>query len=232
MKNAADRLSNLLKLEYRKRQVFMMEQLQEHLDSNAYVECIKVGVDNFCDYGKFEDKLYKDKPLSGHTKKYQLFYLTDEEPGVLYGKESNVDTNKHKMDLTKGNDESRKQHLSNFDVKLMDKLKTEGIRTIKQVELFTKWRKHVPDEYKSPLYDNPGIDVLESVKQDRKNKKQFVEDCQMQKRAAVDATGIIASQKSPLKTKPPAKKTKAIDTVTSTKPATGKGQSTTRKRKK
>jgi hypothetical protein len=106
-----------------------------------------------------------------------LFYSTNKEPGVLYGKESNIDTNKHKMDLRKGNDEGRKQQLCNFDVKLMDKLKTEGIQTIKQVELFTKWQKHVLDEYKSPLYDNSGIDILESVKQDRKNKKKFIEDC-------------------------------------------------------
>jgi hypothetical protein len=200
-KNAADRLFNLLKNDYRKRQVFTMEQLRELLDGNLYVECIKVGAEDFRDYGKFEDDLYKSNPLSGHTKKYQLFYLMEEEPGVLYGKESSMDTMKHKMDLKKGNDEQRKQMLQDFDVDLIDQLKTEGIRTIKQVELFTKWRKHVPDEYKSPLYDNPGDDVLQSIKDDRKNKKKYVKECQINKKAAVDATGIMAARKLPLKSK-------------------------------
>jgi hypothetical protein len=78
-----------------------MSQLQETLDENTYVECIKVGVDDFFDYGKFEDTLYKLAPLMGHTKKYQLFYSTDQEPGVLIGKESNMATEEHKMDLRK-----------------------------------------------------------------------------------------------------------------------------------
>jgi hypothetical protein len=43
------------------------------------------------------------------------------------------------------------------------------------VELFTKWRKHVPEAYKSPLYDNPGEDIIRSVKEDRKSKKEHAE---------------------------------------------------------
>jgi hypothetical protein len=47
-----------------------MDQLQQVLDSNQYVECIKVGPNNFYNYGKLEDKLYKTAPMMGHTKKY------------------------------------------------------------------------------------------------------------------------------------------------------------------
>jgi hypothetical protein len=67
-KNAADCLFNLLKQHNRKSQVFTMSQLQETLDKNMYVECIKVGIEDFYDYGKFEDTLYKSAPLMGHTK--------------------------------------------------------------------------------------------------------------------------------------------------------------------
>jgi hypothetical protein len=42
-KNAADCLFNLLKIAYRKSQVYTMEQLGEILNQNEYVECIRVG---------------------------------------------------------------------------------------------------------------------------------------------------------------------------------------------
>jgi hypothetical protein len=204
-KNAADRLFNLLKQQYRKCQVYTMSQLQETLDENTYVECIKVGVDDFLDYGKFEDTLYKSAPLMGHTKKYQLFYSTDQEPGVLIGKESNMATEAHKMDLRKGKDADRDRILRAFDVDIhLENLKSEGIRTIKQVELYSKWRKHVPDKHKSLLYDNPGEDVLLSVKEDRKDKKKYIKESCL-KKAAVDSTGFLALRKSPEPKKPPAK---------------------------
>jgi hypothetical protein len=41
-KNATDRLFNLLKIQYRKNQEFTMEQLEEKLNENQYMECIKV----------------------------------------------------------------------------------------------------------------------------------------------------------------------------------------------
>jgi hypothetical protein len=196
-KNAADRLFNLLKLTYRKSQVYNMDQLEEMLNRNQYVECIKVGKEDFKDYGSFEDSLYKTQPLSGHTKKYQLFYCTDENPTVLIGKEDNISTTEHRMDLKKNSEVERSQILNDFDVERMDKLNdVEGIRLIKQVELYTKWRKHVPDEYKSPLYDHPGEDVLQSVKDDRKNKKKYIKE-NRKRMAQVDAMGILAARKSP-----------------------------------
>jgi hypothetical protein len=57
----------------------------------------------------------------------------------------------------------------------MEKLEAPGIQTIKQVEMYTKWRKHVQEQYKSPLYDNPGNEVILAVREDRKNKKQYTE---------------------------------------------------------
>jgi hypothetical protein len=129
----------------------------------------------FRNYGKFKDTVYKHTPLTGNTKKYQLFYSSDEEPGILYAKTSSMDTTTHRMDLRRGAD--REETLKYFDINDIEVLeeKDRGIKKIKQVELFTKWRKHVPDEFKSPLYDNPGEEILQSVKDDRKSKKEYVE---------------------------------------------------------
>jgi hypothetical protein len=131
----------------------------------------------FKNYGKFEDKIYKTNPLSGHTKKYQLFYCSDKEPTSLYRKESNVAETEHRMDLKKGKDVDRKDILDSFDMEFMEALnKVDGIKPIKRVELYTKWWKHVPDEYKSLLYNDPGEDVLRAVKDDRKNKKKYIKE--------------------------------------------------------
>jgi hypothetical protein len=212
-KNAADRLFNLLKVQYRKKQVFTMEQLESLLNENQYVECEKVGEDNFYDVGKFEDKIYKQNPLSGHTKKYQLFFADECDMGILFARPSNKEgETTHRMDLKKGRESQRKELLKpdmfgKFDLdKKMELLKPPGIRTIKQVELYTKWRKHVPDELKSPLYDNPGEDVLLAVKEDRKSKKEYIAS-RRQQEEAIDKSGILASRKT----------TMAVQTQTRTK---------------
>jgi hypothetical protein len=160
-KNAADQLFNLLKVQYRKQQVFSMEQLQQMLDENGYVNCIKVDEDEFYDFRKFKDSLYKQMLLTGHTKKFQLFFSEESKMGVLFGKGLNMEGEvTHRMDLQKGNDGQRSAILNDYDIDLLERLKAPGVKNIKQVELFTKWRKHVLEAYKSPLYDNPGEDII------------------------------------------------------------------------
>jgi hypothetical protein len=129
-KNAADRLFNLLKIQYRKKQVFTMEQLQQTLDLNQYISCVKVESDEFYDFGKFEDKIYKQTPLTGHTKKYQYFYLEETDMGVLYGKHANQSTDSvHRMDLKKGRPEDRKAIIDDFDMdKDLEQLDVPGIK--------------------------------------------------------------------------------------------------------
>jgi hypothetical protein len=219
-KNAADRLFNLLKNVYRKSQVYTMDQLEDLLNQNQYVECTKVGQNDFLNFGKLEDSIYKQSPLTGNTKKYQLFYSHDEDMGTLYGMESNSATTSFKMDLKKGREQERQNTLSEFDVALMEPLNdVEGIRQIKQVELYTKWRKHVPDEHKSPLYDHPGDDVLQSVKDDRKNKLQYIKQRRIDNQQA-ELTGKLVARKSP----PPKKKQQAKQKANPSETAATKAQ--------
>jgi hypothetical protein len=234
-KNAADRLFNLLKTIYRKSQVYTMEQLQEILDENQYVECVKVGKQDFVDFGKFEDKIYKHSPLTGNTKKFQLFYSHDGDMGALFGKDTCSASTSFRMDLKKGKEAERQNILKDFDFEMLDRLDdVEGIRRIKQVELYTKWRKHVPDEHKSPLYDHPGEDIMLSVKEDRKSKLEYVK----QRRIAmevVESTGKIAARKSPPPKMKTVKKRKAApkataDTKAQAKKTTKKDNMSTKKK--
>jgi hypothetical protein len=238
-KNAADRLFNLLKVQYRKSQCFTMTQLNTVLNQNEYVESIKVNSEDFVDFGKLEDSLYKQTPLSGNTKKYQLFSSSDQEMGVLYGRETASSTEEHRMDLRKGTEQERQNILDSYDLEDMDVLTTDGIKTIKQVELYAKWRKHVPEEYKSPLYDHPGDDVLQAVRDDRKSKKEYIQARRLNQQP-VEETGKLAAKKSPEKKQPskrkaPPKKAPAAK-QTSTKAIAKKGGTnkpkTTSKRQK
>jgi hypothetical protein len=199
-----------------------MDHLQKTLDKNQYVECIKVGSDDFYDFGKMEDRLYKQTPLTGHTKKYQLFYSDETEMGVIHAKHSDKSPTTHQMDLKKGNETQRKDILSKFDDDLeefMERLTPPGIRTIKQVEMYTKWRKHVPDDHKSPLYDNPGEDVLQLVKEDRKSRKEHVASRQLLQEQA-DASGKLAARKTTEVEKQAAAKQKKPTMNTSSRKAT------------
>jgi hypothetical protein len=145
----------------------------------------------------FEDSIYKKNPLSGNTKQMQLFYSTIDDPGVLYAKETNTSQTVLKMDLRKGTDNKRKAVLEGYDLEELEQLtECNGIKYIKQVELVLKWRKHVPDKYKSPLYNSPGEEVLQAVKDDRKAKKDLIE-AKQKKKEAVNATGVMAAIKSP-----------------------------------
>ena len=133
--------------------------------------------------------------------------------GVLYGKTSNTMTDEHRMDLKKGTVDERKELLEFFDINDVEHLDdVECIKQIKQVELYTKWRKHVPDQYKSPLYDHPGDDVLASVKDDRKSKKEYVATWHLSQQKVnniADAAGILVARKSPVKSRATATKKKA-----------------------
>jgi hypothetical protein len=86
--------------------------------------------EEFYDFGKFEDKIYKQTPLTGHTKKYQYFYLEETDMGVLYGKHANRPSDSvHRMDLKKGRPEDRKAIIDDFDMgKDLEQLDVPGIK--------------------------------------------------------------------------------------------------------
>jgi hypothetical protein len=224
-----------------------MEQLVDVLNKNEHVLCVKAGKEDFYNFGKFEDAIYKSNPLTGNTKQMQLFYSSAEDPGVLYAKETNESNSVLKMDMRRGSGSEREALLKDFELELLPPLNDcDGIKYIKQVELFSKWRKHVPDKYKSPLYDHPGDDVIQTVKDDHKKKRDLVQQQRQNLKpveAAVEATGVLAAKKSPEKktTKrkrappaskgPPTKKAATKHKPTTVTTATSKKKKAPRQRK-
>ena len=77
------------------------------------------------------------------------------------------------QNLKKGsvdNTERKKQILE--DLKNILPMKKPGIKPIKQIELGTKWRILVPEEFCDDVCPVPLLDIVETYKHDKKDKSQ------------------------------------------------------------
>jgi hypothetical protein len=75
------------------------------------------------------------------------------------------------QDLKKGVAADRKTHLDKIDEELKQVV-PRGLPMIKQVELFTKYRQFVPEEFRDELCPDPGTDVIDEIKGQRNTKRK------------------------------------------------------------
>jgi hypothetical protein len=52
----------------------------------------------------------------------------------------------------------------------LQQLKEPGLKEIKQVELWTKWRKFIPHQFQSEICPEPEVAVLQRIKNEKKEK--------------------------------------------------------------
>jgi hypothetical protein len=166
-KNPADRLFNLAKGSIRRQNVFTMTQFLEYMSNSEYVTAIEAFDYDFFDYNEFLDRLYKDlnKP---QVKKWQIFSVEKEEEGqqlAMVFKTSN------RADATTMSYPIMKQTTNRHDklTALLTRLVPPGRKDIKQVELYTKYRKFVTEIYQDDCCPKPEEEILEKI--DRKNRK-------------------------------------------------------------
>ena len=79
------------------------------------------------------------------------------------------------QDLRKGLPEQRRKLLDNLDQKL-NQIVPPGLPMIKQVELSTKFRPFVPEEFRDDLCADPGSDVIDEIKGQRNTKRKARND--------------------------------------------------------
>jgi hypothetical protein len=197
-KNAADRLFNLLKKEYRKSNIYNMEQLMEKLNEHRLVKAIKVDQRDFYDIDAFLDSIYTSIP-SGAIKQYQYFVSMWMKPGWLQGQSSSPLLGKGIIfDLRhlRKKQEDRKEIINAFKLnpfKNLRHLSPPGIRPIKQVEMFKKWRRFVPDEHMADLYKEPDKAAVKKVSDDQKESRS---------KRAVEKKAITNTPKTDTKRRP------------------------------
>lgn len=138
-KNICDRTFNLLKLEYHNKNIYSTEELMEVLDTHDQVTAIKVDETDFNEWDSIFDELYS-RP-SGFTEKPHIFSFSHDTPGsVSYSMYDGQEVTTKQ--LTKKNVLNRDEILK----RTPDLSEAPGMKEIKRMELWTKWRPLIPAE--------------------------------------------------------------------------------------
>ena len=171
-KNAADRLFNSLKKEYRKKNMFTMKVLCEALNASNYVTIIPTVVEDFLDYDALFKQLYRD--LSSQVKQNHIFTCVQDNELIL--RESNLEKHEQVIhNLSKrGKVISNAKDLEVYSSPLLTVLECSGINPYKRVELWKNYGPHVDPEYQDDaLYAELDAAVLALVKGEKSNRKEF-----------------------------------------------------------
>ena len=168
-KNPADRLFNLAKGAIRQQNVYTMDQFLACMNSSEYVTAIEVHDIHFFDYNEFLDRLYKDLTKPG-VKRWQIFEVEKELPGQEL---SMVFKTSNRPDAAFMTFPIKKKTTTNREEKLtaqLNQLDAPGRKDIKQVELYTKFRKFVPEDYQEECCPKPSDEILDRFKIEKTEK--------------------------------------------------------------
>ena len=173
-KNAADRLFNSLKTLYRKKNLYTFDQLVEALGTSRTITIHPAMSEDFLDYGKLFDFIYKK--LQGQVKQNHIFTCYWGNPDEICVKESVLDEysilrilQRQFFDLT------YPQALEIVDCgRQLKTLEFEGINPYKVYELFKHYRPYVPVEFHSDeMYAEPSSEVLAKVMAEKVDRRVF-----------------------------------------------------------
>jgi uncharacterized protein YnzC (UPF0291/DUF896 family) len=182
-KNAADRLFNSLKHEYRKKNLYTMEDLITSLDVSDCVTVVPTVPEDFMNYDAFFKDLFRD--LACKVKQNHIFACSENDRMSL--RESNM--NEHKIGNHKCSKKGRYMSAAELKGYFRDnltKVECVGINPYKQVEMHYKYGPQVPEEYrKNELYCEPDSKVMSLVKVERSERSVFRAKLKETKRAGM-----------------------------------------------
>ena len=148
-KNSADRMFNLLKVHWRQTNVYTYQQALDILGECEYVNVVD-STHLHVDYSQLLEKIYR-QPVSGSIQKNHVFSFDAKlkEHVEMSSKVTNkalVTTTQVLKKKVKNLTEFHRQYLIRcWKPKSLDPV---GLKPIKQVHLYTKWRKVVPRQYR------------------------------------------------------------------------------------
>ncbi len=169
-KNVCDRLFNSLKHEYRKKNIFTMDELIDALSVSAKITVVPTVPSDFLDYDGTFKALYTN--LSGLVKHNHIFTCDgDDDELIIKIRESNLDEHeiiRHTAVRPSRGIRNDIEKLRTRSAALLQPIKPPGINPYKRVELFFKYRPVVPPEYhQDEFYIKPSDDVLKMVRRRR-----------------------------------------------------------------
>lgn len=175
-KNAADRLFNSLKNEYRKKNLFTLGTLISALNVLESVTVIPTVPEDFFNYDKLFNDIYSKLGggvVGGVIKKNHIFSCIDDDR--IHIRESNLE--KHKNFTCKVSKRGRlmnRTELKAYTSNNLESIESMGINPYKQVELWKNFREHIDRIYHDDiLYQKPPANVLALVKEEKSTRSVF-----------------------------------------------------------
>ena len=168
---------NLLKLNYHNKNIFTYDSLTSVLNENSFVDVFQMKPSNFHDHKDWQDGYYRT-PTSGEFKQTHIFKIRNcfrgGTPTVLM-KQDDLEAAVRLDDLqpTEKSRKAKKMTSSQRSIEIaqMEKnlkvLKPPGMKPIKEVELYTKWRPLLPKECQDDTCPKPSEEVMTKIKNDR-----------------------------------------------------------------
>jgi hypothetical protein len=169
-KNCADRLFNLAKARYSKRNIYTLKQLCEAVKHELVVPYAITWRD-FQNWDKMFNILYKGSLQA--VNKYQIFRCDEDlDDGDLECKTSDLETASTSVDKLKKKGMAVLERVEKLLHLKPEPLYTEkpGLKPIKECELYFKYRPHVPEEFREECCPTPSDEVLETEANRKKEK--------------------------------------------------------------
>lgn len=207
-KNAADRLFNALKFDYRKHDIYTVEDLLVKLDKSDSVSIYESTENDFFDFTKYLDSYYKD--FSGLIQSNHVFSCENERVGnklMVNIRESGLEQHpvkkynvmrnafperKNYTTLKEAIDNRRIDMIASFAERL-EKLAPPGMNAYKQIELWKNYRLLVPTIlHTNRLYRKPPDWVFAFVKNEKGDRKSLRENLRGKRKSILDNIENIA----------------------------------------
>ena len=192
-KNAADRLFNLLKLSYHRKNLYTYDvegegkedgtSLYKELNANEYVNVTRMRKEDFHDHLQWQDKYFRTPTLgefkqshvftiygnARHKRKPTILVKQDDAKAVFREDDlAPTRASRKAKILTK---EERMRQLKRMQTDLKQLVPT-ALRPIKQVELWKKWSPLIPDWARPITCPKPSDEVINSIKVRNRKKTQ------------------------------------------------------------
>jgi hypothetical protein len=168
-KNACDRAFNQLKLRYHNQNIYTVPQAIKVLDTQPNIKAIATDSSHLFKYDDMIDKLYV-KLEAGTIQNNHVFIVKKDGDRIMMEKQEHKDAETvDDQDLLKRGQKAGLPEINEYlSQSYLQQCNRPGLREIKQVELYTKWRKFVPSQYRDIICPKPSDDVLGGrVKTDR-----------------------------------------------------------------
>ena len=139
---------NLIFLDHKN--VYTMKQLHDNLNSNEVVEALLANEVDFYDFNGFLSKYYAT-PTSGSVYRTHIFSMDLSKPAIMQLRD-NVTSDVRVQNLRVGDwSDSERKVMIKKELQELVTMFPPGLRNIKQVELATKWRRLILEEFQDNI---------------------------------------------------------------------------------